>query len=314
MAVGTVQAALGSSRSGSSGKAARSADRGDLLVGREDAALQLEGGEAVALHHGAGLGDDALGVERLAPGVGFTARVGGPLVEEVAAERDGLAHRAAEQVGHRAAEQFALDVQTGDLERGEHTVDGAAAGDHAGQSVAVAARNPGQRLLGGGEQGVQGEDVLAGQGACGGLQPGQVGRVGVGLAEPGDTGVGLHLDDGAQGEGLVHAHRVEQRGIVEGDRGDGDRGDPCAGAGGECGDCGDCGAGGDCGASGECGAGGAAHAALQVGWSSAVRARPASRMIRSRSTCSGVGSISGARTPPTSRPRIRTAALTSETA
>ena len=75
------QAPLGSSRSGCPGNASASArDRGDLLVRREDAALELEGGEAVALvkrracsttpagsraaPQSSLLGGDALGVRR----------------------------------------------------------------------------------------------------------------------------------------------------------------------------------------------------------------------------------------------------------
>lgn len=59
--------------------------------------------------------------------------------------------------------------------------------------------------------------------------------------------------------------------------------------------------------------GGGAHQAPAPG-ASGSRARPWSISAASSLTCAGAGSFSGGRTSPTSRPRSRTPALTSETA
>ncbi len=83
------------------------ADRGDLLLGREDTALELEGGEAVPLGELPCLRDDSGRVEGGAPVVplrGDALGVGGPLVEEVGAVLDGVAHLAAQQRVHGQAE------------------------------------------------------------------------------------------------------------------------------------------------------------------------------------------------------------------
>ena len=88
-----------------------------LLLGREHPALEFDCGEAVFVDDAAGLRDDAVGVERLAERVGLAAGVAGPLVEQVGAERHGVAHLAAEQIGHRPAGGVALHVEARDLER-----------------------------------------------------------------------------------------------------------------------------------------------------------------------------------------------------
>jgi len=55
----------------------------------------------------------------------------------------------------------------------------------------------------------------------------EMARVAVGLGEPGDSVGGLQLDDRANGEGLVDADGVEQRGIAKRHRREDDVGDPC---------------------------------------------------------------------------------------
>ena len=77
-------------------------------------------------------------------------------------------------------------------------------------------------------QAVQVVRVVAGQHRGDRVEPGEVGLVGVRLAEAEQAGVGVQLDDRAQGVGLVDADDVEQRRVVERDRGDDDPGDAAA--------------------------------------------------------------------------------------
>ena len=60
------------------------------------------------------------------------------------------------------------------------------------------------------------------------VEAGQVSLVGVGLAEPKQTRVGVQLDDRPKRERLVDAHHVEQGRVLERDRRDGDPGDRAA--------------------------------------------------------------------------------------
>ncbi len=92
-------------------------DRRHLLLGREDAALEFDCGEAVFVDDAPGLRDDPVRVERLAERVGLCAGMRRPLVEQVGAERHGVAHLAAEQIGDRPAGGVSLHVEAGDLER-----------------------------------------------------------------------------------------------------------------------------------------------------------------------------------------------------
>ena len=257
------------------------ADRLDLLLRGEDAALELERGEPVGVHQAAGLLDDAVGVERLAPAVWFLAGVRGPLIEKVGRERHRVPDRAAQQVGDGQANRLALDVQAGHLEGGEHRVGGRGVADRPrGDGVAALPdhlRDPPVDLLG-----VEGVHAL--DGVRDGAQRGQMVLVRVGLAQAGQAGVGGDLDDRAERERLVHADRVQQRGIGEGDRGDRDAADLQG-----------------------------ADARVPLAHAPTA-ARPAARMARSSPRCSGDGSTSGGRTEPASRPRSPTPALTSETA
>jgi hypothetical protein len=50
--------------------------------------------------------------------------------------------------------------------------------------------------------------------------------VGIGLTEAGHARIGIELDDRPQGVRLVHADRVQQRRVIERDRGDPHSGDP----------------------------------------------------------------------------------------
>ena len=69
--VSTDQPPLGSIRSGASGKAAAQCpQRLDLVVGIEDAGLQLQRAEAVLVEHPAGLADHLLVADALAPAIG----------------------------------------------------------------------------------------------------------------------------------------------------------------------------------------------------------------------------------------------------
>ncbi len=70
------------------------------------------------------------------------------------------------------------------------------------------------------------KDILADDRIGRGAQPLQVQGVGVRLAEPGQTLVGVQLDDRPQRERLMHADGVEQRRIGEGNRRDARAGDP----------------------------------------------------------------------------------------
>ncbi len=158
-------------------------DRLDLLLWSEHAALELDRGEPVVVDHARGLPDDAIRVESLAPGVGGTIWMGRPLVEQVGAERHGVPDRAAEQVADRPAEDLALHVQAGHLERREHPVDRAGRRDHPGQPVPVGASIAAEHVRDRAVHLVEREDVQAGQGARRRPQPAQVPLVGIGLAE-----------------------------------------------------------------------------------------------------------------------------------
>ena len=105
----------------------------------------------------------------------------------------------------------------------KHLVDGAGRGDHArgADGGGVTAQPVGDR----GADRVEREHVQTGDRVGGGLQPGKMRLVGVGLAEPDEPRVGIQLDDRAQRVGLVHADRVEQRRVGERDRGDAGAGD-----------------------------------------------------------------------------------------
>ena len=180
---------------------------------------------------------------------------------------------------------MALDVEAGDLERREDLVDGAGGGDHAGgaDGTVVAAQAVGDR----GVDRVEREHVQAGDGVGGGLEAGEMGRVGVGLAEADEPGVGVELDDRAQRVGLVHADGVEQRRVDERDRGDAGAGD--------------------------------ANRARRHRYTALVSAsdstsRPVAMIECSCVMSSAVGMISGARTGPAGMPSSATPALTRETA
>ena len=192
-------------------------DRVHLLLGREHAALEFDCGEAVFDDHALGLGDDARRVQRLAPRVRLAAGMGGPLVEQVGAERHRVADLAAEQIGHRPAGGVALDVQAGHLERREHPVDDARRGDHARQAGSVTGAVAAQPIGDRGANRVEREHVQADDRVGGGFQTLQVHDVGVGLPQPDQAGVGVELDDRAQRVRLVHADGVEQRRVDERD-------------------------------------------------------------------------------------------------
>ncbi|CAM5286083.1 hypothetical protein SGRIM128S_04178 [Streptomyces griseomycini] len=267
------------------------ADGRDLLVRREDAALELEGGEAVPLLEGPGLRDDARRVEGGAPVVPLRRHavgVGGVLVEEVGAVLDGVAHLAAEQGVHGQAEGLAEGVQAGDLEGGEHGQAQLVGRLHAAQPADVDLAKDAGGVDGDpvrvGEQAVQVADRAADQGVREGAGQFQVLGVAVGLAQSGGAVGGHHLDDQAGGVGLVDALGVEQGRVGDEDRRQPDlRHGQVAGR--------------------RCG-----HRAAPT------RSSPAASTALRSARSAAEGSVSGARTGPTGCPRSRAAAFTSDTA
>ena len=260
-------------------------DRRHLLLGREHAALEFDCGEAVFVDDPTGLRDDAVRVEGLAERVGLGAGVAGPLVEEVSAERHGIAHRATEQIRYRPARGVTLHVEARDLERRQHLVDSTGSRDHPGRAdgAGVAA----EPLVDGGANRVEREHVQTGDGVGGRFKPCQVRPVGIGLAEPHQTGIGVQLNDGAKRVGLVHADGIQQRWVDERDRGDTGGGD--------------------------------ADLALRHRYRASASApastvRPASMIERSSARSSEDGITRGGRTGPAGMPSKVTPALTSETA
>ena len=271
------QAAFGSSRSGWSGKAARSARIASTSSsGGKTPPFSLSAVNPYSSTRRRACRTMPSGSSASPQPSGVLARVRRPLVEEVGRERHRVPDRAAQQVGDRAAGRLALDVQARDLERGEHRVGGRGVADRPRRDRVPAlpddAGDPAVDLLGV-------VRVHAHDGVRDRAQRRQVVVVGVGLAEPGQPAVGGDLDHRAERERLVHADRVQQRRIGERDRGDRDAADP---------------------------QGVAAHAP--------TAASPTARMPPSSSRCSGDGSTSGGRTLPASSPRSFTPALTSETA
>jgi hypothetical protein len=224
MPVSGVHAAFGSRRSGTPGNAGGL----DLVVGREHATLQLDRREAPAVDHPAGLIDELVGGERLAPFVGIGAGVSGPLVEQVRAVRHGVAHAAAEQVDDRPPDRPSLHVEARHLERREDPVHRAGTGDHAGDPVAPVRAGP-EYARDHLPQAFGLERVVTRQLGRHGAQPLQVDVVGVGLAPADQALDGVDPHDRPQRERLVHADRVEQRRVGERDRGDGDPADPGGG-------------------------------------------------------------------------------------
>ncbi|CAM5727122.1 hypothetical protein SVIOM342S_10175 [Streptomyces violaceorubidus] len=262
-------------------------DGGDLLFGREDAALELEGGEAVPLGEAAGLLDHAGRVEGGAPVVllrGHALGVTGPLVEEVGAVLHGVADLAAEQGVHGQAERLAEGVEAGDLEAGEDGQAQLVGGLDAAQPADV--HLPGDPggvdgdLVGEGEQAVEVRDLTADQLVGERAGQFQVLVVAVGLADAGDAVGGLHLDDQTGGVRLVHALGVEQGRVGDQDRRQVDGRDGQV----------------------------AGHRAAPT------RSSPVVSRVLSSARSAGDGSVRGARTGPTGQPRSRAAAFTRDTA
>jgi len=136
-------------------------DRGALLLRGKHPALELERAEAPSVDHGPCLRDDGVRSERLAPRVVIGAGVTGPLVEEVAAERHAVAHRPAEQVGHRAVGLTALHVEARDLERRVDRVDRRPHVEHAAEARPGAADLAAEGLVDEGAQAVQVVGIVA---------------------------------------------------------------------------------------------------------------------------------------------------------
>ena len=259
-------------------------DSGDLLVGRKDAALDLDCPEAVLVDHLSGLTNQSVRIDRLAPFVGLLAGMSCPLVEQIRTERNGVPNLAAEQVGHRSTQDLALHVQARDLEGGEHPIGGAGCGDHACDAVAACDRQGSQDGIDGISDLVEREHVQTEDGGGGRFQSSQMSSVGVRFTESDDTGVGVQLNDRAERIRLMHADGVEQRRIDEGDRCDSSPGDQYR----------------------------FLHQCTAS--SSANTARPAATIAVSSSRCGALMSTRGGRTGPASMPSIVTPALMRETA
>jgi hypothetical protein len=142
-----------------------------------------------------------------------------PLVEEVAAERHALPDGAAKEIADGTAGQVALDVEAGHLEGGVDGVERRVHVEHAAEAGARAAaagrEHPGDQQA----EPCQVVGVMSEEVAGDSLQPGQVGLVRVRLAEAEQAVIGVKLDDRPKRMGLVDPHHVEQRRILEGDRG-----------------------------------------------------------------------------------------------
>jgi hypothetical protein len=201
------------------------AHRGDLLIRWEDAALQLERGEAEVGREAPGLGHDPLRVERRTPTVQRRTadRVFGPAVEQVRAVLHPIADLPAEQGVHGQAEGLAERVEAGDLEAGDNGQPQLLGGPHPAQPAGVHGVGDPARLgahaLGQGEQTVQIRDRPPGQ------RPGQracqvqITGVAVRLADAGGAVRRDHLDDQPRGVRLVDALGVQQRRIRDQHRG-----------------------------------------------------------------------------------------------
>ncbi len=200
-------------------------DGRDLLVGREDAALELEGGEAVALLEPPGLFHHARRVDGGAPVVllGRDAlRVAGPLVEQVGAVLDGVAHLAAQQRVHGQSEGLAEGVEAGDLEGGDDGQPQLVGGLDAPQPADVdGVLDPGAvhgDLVRERDQAVQIADLVPFQPLGEGAGQLQVLGVAVGLPHARDPVGRDDLDDQPGRVRLVHALRVQQRRVRDQDR------------------------------------------------------------------------------------------------
>ena len=196
---------------------AQGPDNLHVVIGREEAALQFDGGEAVFVDHPPRLGHDAGRVEGLAPFIWLGAGVAGPFVKEVGAIGHPVAHGPAQQVAHGPAQGPAGDVEARHFKRCVDPVDRPSGGDDAGQAVCVPSYGAGQGLPDPGADLVLGEHIGADDGPGGGVQPLQVVGVAVRLAQPGQPRPRVHLDDGPQGVGLVNADLVQQRRVGESD-------------------------------------------------------------------------------------------------
>jgi hypothetical protein len=190
-------------------------DGRNFFFGREDAGLQFQGAETVVVRHGPGLLNDPFGIQCGAPAVLGLARVACPFVEQVAAELHRFPDGTAEEVADGPAQEFSLDVQGCDVERGQHAVRGARARDHAAHAVSaldgVLLQRPGDLAA----QRVDVEHVRAGQGRCRQLKACEMAGIAVGLAKAGNADVRLDFDDRPQGERLMNAHGVEEGGSLK---------------------------------------------------------------------------------------------------
>ena len=166
----------------------------ELVVRREDARFEFVRPEAEARLEVESVLDELLDRPDLA---GTRGRVGIP-EEEIAGERHGVAHLAAQEVVDRQVEHSAHRVEAGELE-----------GRVDLRSVVVQSRGGIEDLE---PQGCRVEDVVAEQ-----LGPqrldGQLRALASAahLAEPDDAALGLELDDGAHEAAPVGARGVAQR-------------------------------------------------------------------------------------------------------
>ena len=181
----------------------------ELVLRREDSALELVARESVARLEGSRLRHQLLGGAHLAP-AGARVRVA---EEEVGGERHALAQPATEDLADRHAPALAEDVQAGELEGGEEL-----------RAVVVEGR---RRVRDQEAHLLEARGIAADEVSLEALERGRGGLAAAAhLAEADETVVGLDLDDGADEAAPVAAVPVAQRRLERhGDRGRTDRDD-----------------------------------------------------------------------------------------
>ena len=178
------------------------------------------------VHHGPGLLHNAGRVQGGTPGIVVLAGVARPFVEQVPAELHRFPDGAAEEVADRPAEELALDIQRGDVKRGQHAVGCARTGDHAAHAVAALDVVLLQCLGNPAAQSVDVENIRPGHGRGRELKPGKMAGITVGFTETRYPGIRLDLHDGPQREGFVDTDRVQERRVLERHRRDGNACNP----------------------------------------------------------------------------------------
>ena len=196
-------------------RGAQGAQTLDFELGLKHAGLELDGAEAVFIHHAARLFNQLLRSDGLAPVVTRVAGVTvvlGKFIKQVSAVAHMRAHCAAQQVMHRPAGDLALQVPERHFESAQRAGAGLVTlGCKSFADVRLIAYAAVHRL----RQRVQMKRVHADQRRRNAPQVGQCVGFAIAFTQTNPTAFGFNLNDAAQSPRLVHARHVQQRRVSE---------------------------------------------------------------------------------------------------